>query len=111
MNTMRRFTLIILALLPLLTSGIGCEPTHFSASTWQTTDWDKREPMAKDFVTNYFRPGMTRAEIVDLLGKPDPGFRQDLNYKIGSFMNDYRVLWIKLNPEGKASEAVIYQTH
>ena len=103
--------LALTSLIVVLFACGGCsDPKKFSATAWQRAPWDKREPMAKDFIANHFRTGMTRAEVVALLGNPDPGFPQELQYKVGSVMIDYRVLWVELDADGKAVSAKIYQT-
>jgi hypothetical protein len=85
-------------------------PRKFSPMAWKSTSQDRRQTMAEDFVANHFRPGMSRAEIVSLLGEPDPGFPQELQYVIGTILIDYVVLWVELDDEGKAVSAFIYET-
>jgi hypothetical protein len=85
-------------------------PTQFSAHAWRNTPEDKREAMARDFIANHFRKGMTRAELIVLLGNSDPGFPQELQYIVGTVMIDYRVLWVRVDEDGKAVSATIYQT-
>jgi hypothetical protein len=116
LNRRRRNTLLLIALaMGLVTVGAWAvwharPATQFSANAWRDTPEDKREAMAKDFIANHFRKGMTRAEVIALLGNSHPGFPQELQYIVGTVMIDYRVLWVRLDEDGKAVSATIYQT-
>jgi hypothetical protein len=103
----KRHLVVLIALL----AGAGCSrSTSFSKAAWKATPENDREPMAKDFIANHFHKGMTRAEVVALLGETHPGFPNELQYVVGSVLIDYRMLWIRLDENGKAVDAVIYQT-
>ncbi len=112
MNRRRRNFLVIAFTTALVAGGVWVlwPATQFSANAWRNTPEDKREAMAKDFIANHFRKGMTRAELIALLGTSDPGFPQELQYIVGTAMIDYRVLWVRLDEDGKAVSATIYQT-
>lgn len=87
--------------------GPATPSTQFSALAWQQTPAAKREPMANDFIARHFRKGMSRAEVVALLGNPDPGNASELWYKVGEVMIDDRMLSITLDEDGNASSATI----
>jgi hypothetical protein len=114
MNRRRRDTTFVstATLLALAASALwrATPPTQFSVQARRSTPQHKREAMARDFVANHFRPGMTRAQLIALLGNSDPGFPQELQYIVGHLMIDYRVLWVRLDDDGKAVSAIIYQT-
>ena len=85
-------------------------PQRFNPAIWRMLGEDSRELMARDFVANHFRPGMSRAEVIELLGEPSPGFPQELQYIVGSVWIDYVVLWVVLDSNGNAVRAYVYTT-
>jgi hypothetical protein len=115
---MRSSTRTLLAIVTCCTVGLGtlvvgyrtlASPTKFSPTVWKVIVEENREAMARDFIANHFRRGMSRAEVVALLGEPNAGF-QELHYVVGSDFIDYVVLWVELNTQGNAVRAVIHTT-
>jgi hypothetical protein len=115
---MRFSTRTLLAVITCCAVGLGTlvvgyralsKPWTFHSTLWKTGVQVKRESMAHDFIANHFRPGMTRAEVVALLGEPNTGF-PEMHYIVGNAMIDYVVLWVVLDAHGKTVEAFIYTT-
>ena len=76
----------------VLTGGPGCwfapHPDHFVQQVWVEADPDgecgARYGMVDDLLANHLRPGMTRPEVITLLGVPqDP----DYGYMLGCWID------------------------
>lgn len=92
---------------------------HFNAKEWSRPISNKEEStcyrggMARDIEKRYLKPGMSKADVERLLGKPDstPNLRE-LRYTLGmcsGFMMDYDDLHIYFNDGGIFERSAIIQ--
>jgi hypothetical protein len=76
----------------VLSGGSGClfspHPDRFVQQVWVEADPDgecgTRRGMVDDLLANYVRPGMTKAEVITLLGAPED---QDYGYILGCWID------------------------
>lgn len=106
--TVMGFALLLATLAVVYRTYIASE--KFSPTIWRMLAEGSREAMARDFVANHFRSGMSRDEVIALLGEPSTGFPQELQYVVGSAFIDYVVLWVVIDEHGNAVRAFIYTT-
>jgi len=118
MKTSRRMLLALLALL-LLAGCVTWLVSHrksFDPAVWRNraTSDSVRLQMADDLVRNHKLKGLTKVEVVTLLGQPPqtPYFKAyDLVYYLGperGFMSiDSEWLIVKLGADGRVAEAKI----
>jgi hypothetical protein len=66
-------------------SNYGYEPLPFSEAAWAAADDEHRGYMLDDFLAKYDPRGMTRAEVIALLGEDDSGGddKESMYYFVG----------------------------
>jgi hypothetical protein len=97
----------------VLTGGPGCwfapHPDHFVQQVWVQADPDgecgARYGMVDDLLANHLSPGMTKAEVITLLGAPeDP----DYGYMLGCWI-DCDWVTVEFTADDRVREAYRYQ--
>ena len=92
---------------------VGCERRAFDREAWISANVDAshtRKQMVKDLLQRHSLKGMTRAEVIALLGpaeRTDKWAGYDLVYVLGPHGIDFDWLIIKLGPDGKVRDHAI----
>lgn len=84
--------------------------TSFSQQNWQAAHRYKRLELAQDFLRTHTHAGMSREEIVTLLGKPDHQTPHSLTYLLSLTAADFMALSFRLDERGRIVQAYIHQT-
>ncbi len=97
--------------------GVGAppDPRPFDAGRWAEVDTSDRWDMVQDLLNTHEFLGMTRDEVLELLGEPSPpGFPLgargwDLVYRVGSTFMDSWWLFLGLDDAGHVSRIRLYE--
>ena len=92
---MRKLNIITIAILAVIICGLGLRGKisgeKFDSTKWKTADlnseanWSLRWDMMNSLRNDYELIGMSRSEVIKLLGKPDDNFstEKDFRYYLG----------------------------
>jgi outer membrane protein assembly factor BamE (lipoprotein component of BamABCDE complex) len=108
----------------LIVSGLGFVPRPFDRSVWldpslldEVEGWNHsvRQQMVDDLLASSLKRGMSKSEVEQLIGPPDPhplSHTGDWNYRLGADRNmlsaDSEWLVIDFDKEGRVSRAERY---
>ena len=91
---------------------------EFNKSEWLAPVAEERAStcyrggMAKDIQNNYLKPGMSKEDVIELLGKPDWSSDYEFRYFLGmcsGFQFDYDLLHVYFDPHKKFVKSEIFQ--
>ena len=113
MSKRRRLLLAVILVLGVVTVRTTFPGRVFDAAAWQA-DPDDRGPMADRLLARGTLDGLTRKQVVELLGEPpDTDYFRDwdlvycLGMERGLFSIDSEWLLLRLGPDGRVAEARI----
>jgi len=82
----------------------------FSRQSWQAAHRYKRLELARDFLDKHVPVGMSKEEVVALLGIPDHQTPHSLTYLLSITAADFMALSFHLDERGRVVQAIIHQT-
>lgn len=112
MNRILKIGLLTVGILILIGFGLKGRITHekFSSDKWKNweeteSEWSLRWDMMNSLRNNYELNGMTKDEIIELLGEPESQHQNEFSYYLGMAKRgiDIGTLTIKFNEEGKVT--------
>lgn len=84
--------------------------TVFSPQNWQAAHHYRRLALARDLLGKHSPVGMSKDEVIALLGAPDQNTPQSLTYLLELTIADFMALSFRLDEHGKVVKAFIHQT-